>query len=1410
MARPEGATGGARPGAGAPVSAGLHPGRSDGGRIRRAGQASRSPSGLRMDHSTAATLRALPGRMRATVLIKIVWSLAAALAIGSLVTALFAVDSHGKGVSSTQIVLIVVILLVAAVALSLLTLRAVTRPLGILARTARQVAAGNLEAHFAQGSNDEIGQLAGALEAMKLELRSHLDLIQSQADALRESSLRLTTVRDEERRRLARDLHDGLQQQLVVLRMGIGMAPERVRTGGQQAREVFAELGAELDRVIERVREVSQDLYPSILRDAGLTAAVRSQAGRLPIMTHLTSEPDPLPRLRREIESSAYFIVSEAIANVLKHSGAAQVSLDLAIENDCLALAVTDDGRGFQRESDLAGAPAGGLTFLDDRIRSLGGRLFVTSGSAGTAVRALLPLNPLRVPPRPSGDAAPGLDQLLVESSGAGTYVGREEEIDALRAAFESALGGQGCLMLLAGEPGIGKTRTANELATYAASRGAVVLVGRCFDPEGAQAYSPWIQVIRTYVRRRRMEELIGEMGPGAADIAQMDAELATRLKTAAAPPAPPADDAELADPRQARFRLFDSIASFLRKASEARPILIVLDDLQSADKPSLLLLEFLANALRDARVLLVGTHRDATWPTGHPLGTTLTGLEIGALAKTLTLRGLDEREVARFMEVATGRRPSPELVAAVYGRTEGNPLFVREVVRLLASEGHLRDGPGPSSWEIDIPVSVRDAIERRLDYLSPQCNEVLLTASAIGREFDVGVLQRASDLTPDRLVTAVEEAAAARVLVELPTTSARGRSFRFNHALMRETIYAKIPTKQRKRLHRRIAQVLEGIYTGDPNARPAELAQQYQAAGRGRSRAKAIYYSAWAGARAAKLLAFEEASGHYERALAALGEERSAKASEPLRCDLLLALGETQWRAGDTPAARKSFSQAAAIARLLRDPSRLARAAVGYGEGLGSFEFAEAADDVLVGRLEEALVALEQWPARPVGRIRHGPEVPTEAPEVSAARYRVRVLSRLAIELYYTDHVDRRASLAQQAVELAQELGDPATQLIALYSRFRSMLGPDAPHERLADADEIVRLAEEIGDPEMAVRGKHFRLLTLLELGDRPALDGALEEWVGLAEGLRQPLYRWQVLSFQAMIALLEGRFADGETHMREALQTSRQGPGQAAMIRFGAELFFHHWAVGRLDEMEAAAKELNNSYPWLPGWRTGLAVIYAELGRIIDAREHFEDLASHDFADLPRDGNWLGSVALCGLVCSFLRDSARAATLFDLLSPYEDRCIVVHAGAFCLGSAATFLGVLAGTLHRFDEAQRLFEQGLERNVALGDRPMAAMTLAHHAAMLTSRNGPGDVAAAMDLLGRAERISEELGMAQTHAVVADLTRRAESLARVAGMQILQLEDAADAAPEAAPDVAPNLLALPPAPSRDAGSWVPK
>ncbi|MGH9153923.1 MAG: histidine kinase, partial [Acidimicrobiales bacterium] len=254
--------------------------------------------------------------------------------------------------------------LIAAALLAVLSLlvgwlffRALVRPLFALKDTAGRIAAGDLEATFEPAGSDEVADLARSLERMRTELRAQLDLIAEQAEALRNSSHRIVAAQDEERHRLARDLHDGIQQHLVVLRMGFGLAKEAAeRTPGPAARSLD-ELGAELDAVIERLREVSHDLYPSILVDRGLAAALRSAVGRLPVPARLACRPDPLPRLPPEIESGAYFLVGEAVANALKHAGAGAITIDLELGESELRVAVRDDGRGFDAEDTGHRAP---------------------------------------------------------------------------------------------------------------------------------------------------------------------------------------------------------------------------------------------------------------------------------------------------------------------------------------------------------------------------------------------------------------------------------------------------------------------------------------------------------------------------------------------------------------------------------------------------------------------------------------------------------------------------------------------------------------------------------------------------------------------------------------------------------------------------------------------------------------------------------------------------------------------------------------------------------------------------------------------------------------------------------------------------------------------------------------------
>ena len=286
------------------------------------------------------------------------------------------------------------VLAVLAVALGWLLFRGLTQPLVDLAGTAVHIAGGDLEEPFVAQGNDEIARLAGALERMRQELRAKLEVVARQAKELQVSSQRIVAAQDEERRRLARDLHDGIQQQLVMLRMRLGLAQEAHDPVAES--DLLDQLSRELDHTIESLREVSHNLYPAILRDRGLTAAVRSYAGRLPVPSTLWVLPDPLPPVPAEVESAAYFLISEALTNIVKHADAGEVTMTLTADDEHLTVRVDDDGKGFEGAQS---SRHGGLLHMDDRVRSFGGALHVESRpGGGTSVVASFPI--------PTGDAS--------------------------------------------------------------------------------------------------------------------------------------------------------------------------------------------------------------------------------------------------------------------------------------------------------------------------------------------------------------------------------------------------------------------------------------------------------------------------------------------------------------------------------------------------------------------------------------------------------------------------------------------------------------------------------------------------------------------------------------------------------------------------------------------------------------------------------------------------------------------------------------------------------------------------------------------------------------------------------------------------------------------------------------------
>ncbi|MCI0486359.1 MAG: protein kinase [Blastocatellia bacterium] len=891
-----------------------------------------------------------------------------------------------------------------------------------------------------------------------------------------------------------------------------------------------------------------------------------------------------------------------------------------------------------------------------------------------------------------------------------GVFVGREQEISALQEGLNDAIAGQARLFMLIGDPGSGKTRTTEQLAIYARLRKAEVLVGRCYEGEGAPAFWPWVQIIRTYAQERSPESLFSVMSLCASEIARVVPEVGSKLPDLPPPPA--------LEPAQARFRLFDSITAFLKNAARARPLVLILEDLHWADTPSLLLLQFLAREIRDSRLLVIGTFRDIELRRHHPLARTLAELSRQNIGKRIILRGLTEPDVARFIEVTAGIEPAEEIVMAVYKETEGNPFFVKEIVRLMVSEGHLERLVDPASLNIRIPESVREVVGRRLDRLSEEAYRILTIASVLGREFGLDDLGPLHDFSSERLIEHLEEAEAARVINEIPKAPGR---YRFSHLLICETLYDGISTARRAHLHQRIAQTLESLHADSLDLHLAEIAFHYFQAAPGGDADKAISYAVRAAERATRLLAYEEAAGHYERALKVLELSRG---SDENRCELLLAQGEAHMKVGNTEKARECLQQAASLARRMCAPEQLARAALGMGTGaIGGTRYGQV-DQLQVDLLEEALDALGE----------------------GDSALRCRLLGQLALALYYWPGA-RRVLLSQQAVEMARRAHDDSALLSALFSRCITLEGYNETEERLEAATELVRIAEETGNEEMALRGHYRRFRELIELGNISAAIEEREIYVRLAEELRQPLYLWLVPFSKASLALLEGRFEECEQLAKEALAIVERVQDENALLFFRTIMAILRRTQGRAEELEAGVKEFLEKYPSIPAWRASLANIYREMKRPEEARVLFEGLASNNFADLPRDGAWLGGMALLSSVCAFLKDSARAAIMYEILCPFADRNIVVGSSAICYGPVTLYLGMLAETLGRNESAAGYFEEAIKSTREIGARPFEAYARYEYAAMLIAGKHPGDPEKATENLEQAFEIANQTGM---------------------------------------------------------------
>ena len=895
-------------------------------------------------------------------------------------------------------------------------------------------------------------------------------------------------------------------------------------------------------------------------------------------------------------------------------------------------------------------------------------------------------------------------------------FVGRRAERARLAKVWKDAVIGGGGIALLSGEPGVGKTRLAAELARTAHDDGAIVFYGRC-DEELGVPYQPFVEALRPFVATCAPGDLAEHAAPYGGDLARLVPQLAERVSGL---PEPLRADAETE-----RARQFDAVTSFLASVAATAPVLLVLDDLHWAAKPTLLLLRHVARDESRAPLLVVGTYRDTDLGRAHPLADMLADLRRGTYTERIALQGLDRDEVAEFLAAAAGHAldaNGERLAGRVHAETEGNPFFLSQVLNHLAETGVVvqHDGQwirGAAAEAIGIPEGVREVVGRRLAALSEGTNETLTLAAVVGREIDHDILVEAGSRDAEQVLDALEEAEDARLIMGVDGHAGR---YIFVHALVRSTLYDEIATTRRLRLHRSVGEAIEAR-RGD--ARLDELAYHFsEAAALGLS-AKAVDYGRRAAESALARLAYEEAAVHYERALSGLDPDQRADDAE--RAELLLELGRAVFATGERARAWTVLDECSQLARHIERWDLFSQAALARGGERGWLE---------AGRVDDELIALL--------------ETASDALPPGDSYLRARISARLSSELYFrVSASEQRYALMHDAIGMARRVGDANTLAYVLNLAHWGLWTAGNAEERVLISRESLQLATEAGNGYQQLTALNYVALDLFELGEAVEAEETVARVAELAGELRRPDLLWVAAVQRSAVALMHGELEEAERIAEEALALGQQAEIESSLQMYGVALFALLRVRGGLEGLEPLLIALIDDYPLIPAWHAALPYLHAECGNIDEARKHLADIAERGLDTLPLDGNWMAAVSLLAKVCHVVDDRERAAELYGYLAEFSGLVITAGLPAEILGSVDLFLALLAATTREWDNFERHATAALAQNEAIGTRPWLATAQLDLGAILAKRGGPGDVDRARSLLESSIAASQDVGM---------------------------------------------------------------
>jgi tetratricopeptide (TPR) repeat protein/predicted Ser/Thr protein kinase len=887
--------------------------------------------------------------------------------------------------------------------------------------------------------------------------------------------------------------------------------------------------------------------------------------------------------------------------------------------------------------------------------------------------------------------------------------IGRSEEQTELTRLLKAAVGGCGSMVLIGGEPGVGKTHLVRAILAEAQRDGCLSLVGCCSEMEGAPPYEPFIQMLEYSARIAPYESFRQAIGDAAPEVAKLMPEL-RRMYPDIPPPM------ELPPEQQRRF-LFNAYRDFVERSARVTPILAVFEDLHWADEPTLLLLQHLAQTLATSPILIIGTYRDVEVEVGQPLARMMESLLRQKLAVRMSLRPLTAAEVARMLAALSGQTPPQPLARTLFEETEGNPYFVEEVFRCLAEEGQLFDQGG--AWrtsvpagELHVPESVRLVIGRRLARLGDETRRVMTVAAVIGRSFLLRWLEDVSGQGPDAALEAIEAAERAHLVSAEP--GGREPRYRFVHELVRQTLAETLSRPRRQRLHARVAQLIEQLHADNLDSHTSALAHHLYYAGSAADRDKTVEWLTRASRQASAATAYEDALACLDNALSLTDGDRSTRVAELL----------------------------AGKATVLRSLGRPAEAVAAYEQALQMFAALGEA-----GRFAEIsipLILIFSWGLR-LGEAR---ELASRAlnmlgPEISPRR--IGLLGAQALCAVCSGDPDAALALLE---DIQQIVGpSPEGAAAGMIWQLRTHVEWNAGRIPLAveASGHAARVFKQAGDVWGQVDVNAVRACATILAGRLQDAETIVRETVPLAERVGHGGCLWMCKAAFAELSLAAGDLEGAHRFVREAIEL-----GEAIQMGWNFVGAVELANIARLRGLTPESLEWSRrAMAWEPARHSFSGYSQASLALTLAQTGDPEALSALREAQryLPVPGRRapIGTWQAVGLVIEGLASIGRfeeAARLQPLAEEFAASGIEV---AFRPPLPRTVAGIAAACAGDWPRAEEHHRAAMQLADAMPHRVAQAVAWFWYAAMLRARGGSED--AARHWLSEATKMLDALGM---------------------------------------------------------------